>query len=466
MNRMQEDSLLEADSRENILEHENFANDLQQDETKAKSWLEYVKLITVEPTMFLYMLAFMVTSVVEQAFFIYKACRVDLGFPEEICKNLTQYKEKNKEVQVVVSTFHQNNDIASHLIPIVLALFIGAWSDRRGRKLLLLLGLGGKLWYSIWIVINSLQETWTLSQVIWTASLPSGLTGADLAIFAAAFSYISDITTLKNRTLRITVLDVTYLTSMPIGVALGKLLFHYLNRTYATYATYATMFSLNALLLLIALLYSFFRLDWATNPHQKPLKLCCLNVKSKFIKNDNEKNVRQPYCFLDFFDKEHLIESIKTITRKRSTHGRGYLILLILAMGLYTFQRGTLLCVPLMGKFFKFADTTMVIVGTLSHSVARMTFALAEKPWMFYLGASLASVGPVVAPVLRSMASKIVPENERGKVFAVLSVADTTVPLFSGIVYSQVYNATIHSYPAAIFWVTVGTQMIVLSTAL
>lgn len=117
-------------------------------------------------------------------------------------------------------------------------------------------------------------------------------------------------------------------------------MFHYLNRTYATYATYATMFSLNALLLLIALLYSFFRLDWATNPHQKPLKLCCLNVKSKFIKNDNEKNVRQPYCFLDFFDKEHLIESIKTITRKRSTHGRGYLILLILAMGLYTFQRG------------------------------------------------------------------------------------------------------------------------------
>lgn len=45
-----------------------------------------------------------------------------------------------------------------------------------------------------------------------------------------------------------------------------------------------------------------------------------------------------------------------------------------------------------------------------------------------------------------------------GKLFAVLSVADTSVPLFSGAIYSQVYNANIRSYPSAIYWVTVATQ--------
>lgn len=49
--------------------------------------------------------------------------------------------------------------------------------------------------------------------------------------------------------------------------------------------------------------------------------------------------------------------------------------------------------------------------------------------------------------------------------FAVLSVADTAVPLFSGIVYTQVYNATITYYPSAIFWVTVATQMAVFCAA-
>lgn len=43
-----------------------------------------------------------------------------------------------------------------------------------------------------------------------------------MAIFAAAFSYISDVSSVENRTLRVTILDVCYLSTMPIGVALGK----------------------------------------------------------------------------------------------------------------------------------------------------------------------------------------------------------------------------------------------------
>lgn len=68
-----------------------------------------------------------------------------------------------------------------------------------------------------------------------------------------------------------------------------------------------------------------------------------------------------------------------------------------------------------MGKYFKLRDTTMVIIGTMSHAIARIVFALAEVPWLFYLGASIASFGPVVAPVLRSMSSKLVPHQEKGK---------------------------------------------------
>jgi hypothetical protein len=48
------------------------------------------------------MMAFMLTSVVEQAFFVDKACRVNLNFSDIICSNLAdnQYKEYNKQVQV------------------------------------------------------------------------------------------------------------------------------------------------------------------------------------------------------------------------------------------------------------------------------------------------------------------------------------------------------------------------------
>lgn len=121
----------------------------------SRPWYQYV---TVEPTMFLYMLAFMLTSVVEQAFFLHKACLVNHGFTADECDNLDANLTLKKAVQVTVSDFHQWNNIASHVVPIVLALFLGAWSDKRGRKLPLLCGLVGKMLYSVMVVVNASQR--------------------------------------------------------------------------------------------------------------------------------------------------------------------------------------------------------------------------------------------------------------------------------------------------------------------
>lgn len=61
---------------------------------------KWYQLISVEPTMFLYMLAYMITSVVEQAFYVEKACLVNHGYSHEICDNLDANDTIKKEVQV------------------------------------------------------------------------------------------------------------------------------------------------------------------------------------------------------------------------------------------------------------------------------------------------------------------------------------------------------------------------------
>lgn len=99
---------------------------------------------------------------------------------------------------------------------------MGAWSDRRGRKLLLLIGLIGKIYFSGMIVVNTTQDTWPVEYVVYTATLPSAFTGADVAIFAAAFSYLVDVSSPKHRTIRVTILEVCYLATMPTGIALGQ----------------------------------------------------------------------------------------------------------------------------------------------------------------------------------------------------------------------------------------------------
>jgi len=60
--------------------------------------------------MWLYMMAFMFTSVVEQDFFRYKACRVDHGYSEDICSKLNDdgNKEIKTKVQVTIVPCYEN----------------------------------------------------------------------------------------------------------------------------------------------------------------------------------------------------------------------------------------------------------------------------------------------------------------------------------------------------------------------
>uniref|UniRef100_A0A182JXV0 Major facilitator superfamily (MFS) profile domain-containing protein n=1 Tax=Anopheles christyi TaxID=43041 RepID=A0A182JXV0_9DIPT len=427
--------------------------------------------ISVEPSMFMYMMAFMLTSVVEQAFFLYKACTVDHGYSHEICLNLEQYQDIKKQVQVTTSTFHQWNNIAMYVVPIILALFLGAWSDRRGRKLPLILGLMGKFVYSVMIVVNTRMPSWPVEYIIYTATIPSVLTGADIAIFASCFAYISDITTVEERTLRITILDATYLSTMPIGVALGNVIFNHTGKSYTI------MFIINASLLACSIVYSMLRLKSRTTERQ-----CSIRELPWY---------RMP---LDFFDRQHVVRSVRTFVRKRTMHRRTYLYLLMVAMSFYTFQRDEKPKMYLytqlrfnwdtdLYSYFKtyqsaayvvmmflgvlgLKDTLIIMIGALAHASARFVYIFAQVGWVLYIGASISSVGPVVAPVLRSMISKMVPTNERGIIFSFLSVFDNAVPLFSGVLYTQVYNASINTYPQAIFLLTMGTQMVVFFIAL
>lgn len=118
-----------------------------------------------------------------------------------------------------------------------------------------------------------------------------------------------------------------------------------------------------------------------------------------------------------------------------------------------------LIAIPFLSKYLGWKDTVIIMLGALCHSIARVFFALGQTTLMIYIGGVFAGVGPIVAPVIRSMVSKIVSPAERGKAFSVLAVADNAVPLVSGVCYSQLYNATIHYLPASIFFLTIGTQM-------
>ncbi|KAM3968441.1 lysosomal proton-coupled steroid conjugate and bile acid symporter SLC46A3 [Aphomia sociella] len=438
----------------------------------------FYKYVTVEPPMFLYMMAFMITSVIEQTFYVYQACTVNHGYSSEICYDISNHEEINEKVQVTVSTFHQWNGIASHVVPLFLAFFLGSYSDKRGRKFILLAGLIGKLYFSTILTLNAIKA-WPLEYVIYTAAFPSALTGADLAIFAGCFAYIADVSSVKNRTLRVGILDVVYLSTMPTGVAIGNLLYkNVVNRSFAA------MFAINTSLMLLATLYCLIFLEWQTRPEQKSLR---------------EANVKNP--IKDFFDLNNIKQTLTTLTKKRLNNRRLYLWFLLISMAFYTFQRDErpvmylytskvfkwdatdfsnfrtylsaayvltmLFGIPIMTKLFKWRDTIIVMLGASAHISGHLIYAHATSDKLMYVGATAAALGPCVAPLIRSMTSKVLPAAERGVAYAFLSVMENAVAMFASVIYSQLYKATFNTdYINSIFYLTMTTQAIVFTLTL
>ena len=75
---------------------------------------------------------------------------------------------------------------------------------------------------------------------------------------------------------------------------------------------------------------------------------------------------------------------------------------------------------------------------------------------MYYLGGLVDLVGSYFHAIVRSMLSCCVPPTELGKVFALLSAAESSIPLGISPGYSALFEATITTVPGTVFFVSTG----------
>lgn len=79
----------------------------------------------------------------------YRACRSELNESEEVCRQLERKedglnsKELETRVQPFVAEYSSYKVVIESLIPAVMSLFIGAWSDKHGRKKVIFLAYSG-----------------------------------------------------------------------------------------------------------------------------------------------------------------------------------------------------------------------------------------------------------------------------------------------------------------------------------
>lgn len=223
--------------------------------------IAYVKEnITVEPVLAFYVVPGVLARLATQNLNLDKACRVNKNYGDTVCDALiarqgNMYLEEEFAVQELIAGMETWKNFLLTAIPSFLILFLGAWSDRTGkRKICILLPICGDLLMCLSNILNAyfFYELPVEATMFFEALFPA-ITGGWITTYMGAFAYISDVSSEESRTFRMGVANLCLTAGSPIGSVLSGVLLKYIG--------YYGVFSLSSFMFLCSILYGFYHIE-------------------------------------------------------------------------------------------------------------------------------------------------------------------------------------------------------------
>ena len=115
-----------------------------------------IKNITIEPVFFIFAMCFGFYMIASSQLYIDKVCKVNLNISTDICNNLQKHDEEQIIVQEYVSELKVYNKVIQSIPPCIYALLAGPWSDRHGRKVLIICAVFGYVLCNGIFLINTI----------------------------------------------------------------------------------------------------------------------------------------------------------------------------------------------------------------------------------------------------------------------------------------------------------------------
>ncbi|PSN43506.1 hypothetical protein C0J52_13408 [Blattella germanica] len=112
---------------------------------------------------------------------------------------------------------------------------------------------------------------------------------------------------------------------------------------------------------------------------------------------------------------------------------------------------GTVVSVCLFSHVLKIDDALIGVMSCVSKILSSFMYAFSTKQWQIYVAPLIEILNGTSFIAMRSIASKLVPQDELGKVNSLFGVCEALMPLVYGPMYSAVYAATMHTVPGAFF---------------
>ncbi|KAH8367101.1 hypothetical protein KR084_000689 [Drosophila pseudotakahashii] len=425
----------------------------------------------LEPAVFLIFFARYLIGAVYQNQILYQTCVTIEKFNATQCEPLLgidRGSDADKEVEVIVQMYSANimmtTSLLESIIPAFASLFLGPWSDKFGRRPILLTTFTGYLAGALILIVITYITRSTNISPWWflLSSVPSVLSGGTCALITGIYCYISDVAKERKKALRrflsFSSRMVFNEASLCAGMMMGNVASGYI---YA--ATNAlVLFSVAGTLMMLALMYVFLFVPESLNP----------------------ADIHTGSRIREFFRFDLVKDLVRTCFKRRPNFDRAIIWLTMIALTIAIFDmegEGTVNYMFMQDQFnwtikdfslFNASRIVIQIVGSivgmvvlrrvlkmsivamamlsLACCVLESTVRATAVYWQeMYLGMTLGMMRGVMGPMCRAILSHVAPATEVGKIFALTTSMESVSPLGAAPLYTTVYKATLPYYPGA-----------------
>ncbi|XP_061190041.1 proton-coupled folate transporter-like [Saccostrea echinata] len=376
------------------------------------------------------------------------------------CKDL----EKNPALEDHMQSLSGNYLIYYRLLlnipAIPLALLCGSYSDRYGRKIPIFLPSVGSVFAVMLYILSDLVPLYRIPLIFCGIAL-QGLFGKSSVITMAVNSMVCDISLSGNRTRILGIL----LAMNFLGVCVGSLLSGLIQSLFDLSVTFFCVTILHGM----SILFTIFLID-ETVGHSK-------EQKSKITKCE--------VC--EIFRPSNFKDAITVVTRPRFLNDRKIIIVLLVIslvtqicrtgesdINLLFITRRPLswpkpwygyllsleyavkgvclfLFLPLFSNQLMLSDVTIVMLGIICKLVRLVWAGFCNTTWMVFVSVAIGAMAGMTTSALRSLASKAVDGDEAGKMFAILTAAETSSKFLGSLIFLNIYGVTAHFFPGIAF---------------
>ncbi|RXN07644.1 proton-coupled folate transporter [Labeo rohita] len=355
------------------------------------------------------------------------------------CNASTVFDPLQKEVETLTAHWNLYINLGGFLVGLIMVTLLGSWSDRAGRRLVLIIpSLGLAVQASVYLIVMYLKLP-----VFWflIGRICSGLSGDFNAILAGCFAYVADTSARGSRTFRVAILEAC--------LGLAGMFASIIGGQWRRAQGYINPFWLVLATNLAAALYAYLFVPETVTPDPEAKLLSTRHHQAvcRLYASDEPQGRRTKLWLytLCFFlvvsvhfgsnDLYVLYELSAPLCWGPELIGYGSAAKHIAYLTSLTGLRVMQCCLE---------DSWVALMGLTSNIVGLIVISVANTTTLMFTGYGLCFLFMACTPVLRSKLSKLVDPSEQGALFASVACVEGLCSLVSSGVFFSLYPATLH----------------------